>query len=439
MKKASEEEIRFRISQSSEIFIKKLSRNDCGWADGAEYGHQNGVYIPREIRESGFFPPLSNINKSKPHIFETSIDVFWPSIATISTSNLKHYSNKGTEMHFTCVPKECFSDLTPASLFIGGRFGKEPVNGSMYWFMVVDSASEEAELVETIFDLEVDFHFGLFDPKNIIKISKDETEQLIEEINSHLKAGTLEKFIRSIAKPPAPEVFAERAQLEYLKQNNLSDLNPYKIQNPGDAIMKISRDIEYTLYKKIELRHRTADVIRILSEKGSDLVSAIVRGFPELDATFLSASQRRKNRSGKSFEKHIERFLLDGHVIFEEQAVTGGTRPDFVLPNVVSLNNINRGFDEALILSLKTTLRERWKQLALEKNFNCCLFLATVDDRVTKSAIDSMENQGICLVVPESLKKSKETFYKEKSNVITFRSFFDEQLKIKRPFLLRQT
>ncbi|MHB1291863.1 MAG: type II restriction endonuclease [Sulfuricella sp.] len=100
--------------------------------------------------------------------------------------------------------------------------------------------------------------------------------------------------------------------------------------------------------------------------------------------------------------------------------------------SLVVLKAKKRKFDEAMILSLKTTLRERWKQGAMEK-FNCALFLATVDDRVSSAAIDDMNNQGIHLVVPESLKKSKETCYNGKINVITFREFFDEEISSKRP------
>ena len=85
-----------------------------------------------------------------------------------------------------------------------------------------------------------------------------------------------------------------------------------------------------------------------------------------------------------------------------------------------------------MVLSAKTTLRERWKQVAMEK-FNCALFLATVDDRVSSTAIDDMNTQGIHLVVSESLKKSTETCYKGKINVITFREFFDEEISAKRP------
>jgi len=103
-----------------------------------------------------------------------------------------------------------------------------------------------------------------------------------------------------------------------------------------------------------------------------------------------------------------------------------------VLPSLVVLKSKKRTFDEAMVLSAKNTLRERWKQVAMER-FNCALFLATVDDRVSSAAIDYMSNQGVHLVVPEPLKKSEETCYNGKTNVITFREFFDEEISAKRP------
>ncbi|OGS98077.1 MAG: EcoRII [Gallionellales bacterium RIFCSPLOWO2_02_FULL_59_110] len=419
------------VGKSRQLLIKKLSRNDCGWADGSENGHQNGVYIPHAIRESSFFPQLKNINPNKPHIFESQLKNIWPATGEIKTSNLKHYSNKGPEMHFTGVPKGEFAGLTPASLMIGGIL-REPVDDIQHWFMIVDSASEEVELLEAMFDLTADFHYGLFDPAEALQIQKDETEQLVDELSVALKKGSLAAFIATVSKMPAPEILAAEAQRVFLQQQQLGDLSPYEMPNPGDAIMKISRDIEYSLYKRAERRYRAAEVIRIITSGGTDIVSSVVRGFPDLDATFLSASQHRKSRAGRSFEQHIARLLRDGRIAFEEQAVTGGRRPDFVLPSLVVLKAKKRTFEDAMVLSAKTTLRERWKQVAMEK-FNCALFLATVDDRVSATAIDDMSDQGIHLVVPESLKKSKETCYSGKTNVITFREFFDEEISAKRP------
>lgn len=418
------------MARSSSVLIKKLARNDCAWADGAENGHQNGVYIPREIREAGFFPPLRNTNPDKSHILDARFETVWPSTGETKLSALKHYTNKGTEMHFTRVPRDEFSNLTPASWLLGGTI-EVPIGHASHWFMVIDSAAEEAELLESMFVLDSDFHFGLFDPDDLPNARPDETEQLIEELASALRNGTLDQFIKQASRMPASEDFALQAQNSWLAENTKEKIDPWSTLNPGDTIMRISRDIEYSLYKRAEVRFRAAQVLRTISA-GADLVNAIVRGFPDLDATFLSAAQTRKSRAGRSFEHHVGRVFKDGNIRYEEQVILGNRRPDFVLPDVVTLKSKTRPFEGAMIVSLKTTLRERWKQLSMER-INGDVFLATVDDRVTADAIADMADNGIHLLVPESLKKSKETCYADKSNVITFRDFFDEEIARKRP------
>lgn len=128
--------------------------------------------------------------------------------------------------------------------------------------------------------------------------------------------------------------------------------------------------------------------------------------------------------------------LRDGRVRHQAQAVLGRRRPDFVLPDVATLNRAQDR--DTLILSLKTTLRERWKQLGLERP-HAPVFLATVDDRVSTEAIADMARNGIVLVVPESLKTSKEAVYEKQDQVITFRDFLHDQIRARRPALLLAT
>jgi hypothetical protein len=424
------------LKKSKHILIKKLSRNDCGWADGQEYGHQNGVFIPAKISKSTFFPERININPLKTHIFEALIPTLWPQTGERKTSRLCHYSNKGGEVHFTRVPKEHFSNLTPASLLIGGPF--DDGAGIAYWFMVIDSLSAEAAFIESAFALDSDFTDGLFLPGQFPYAPKNQLDILIEELTHYLNNGQLSQFITTVSAMPSADALAYEAQLEYMRQHRIKNLNPFELEKPGDAIMKISRDIEYALFKQAELRFRAAEAVRILTTRNIGLVDSIVHGYSELDAMFLSASQSRKSRAGLSFEKHLAKILRDGGVRFEEQVITGNRRPDFVMPDVRTLQNPKRSFDSALLFSSKTTLRERWKQVTLEK-FNCPLFLATVDDRISAPAIADMANEEICLVVPESLKNAKESCYANKANVITFRTFFDEQIKHNRPYLLWPT
>lgn len=423
------------IAQSSQFFVKKLSRNDTSWADDSRK-HQAGFYIPRPIRDSGFFPPLQPDNPDKPHIFHAACRVLWPQTGETTVSHMRHFSNKGTETHFTGLVKPLFRSLAPASLLLIGKF-KEPVSDCRYWIVVLDSITEEAELLETVLDVEADFHFGLFHPSAFEKaaqLDRDETTELIERLQAALRGGTLPQLLTDFAKIPDPAAIAMSARQEWLEKHHIAEINPWEVEAPGDAIMEISRDIEYRIFRRFELRRRAAEVVGILAGE-TDLVTRVVRGFAELDAVFLSASQQRKTRAGRSFEQHIAATLTAGRIRFIEQAVTGGRRPDFVLPDVKELKSKRRSRAGALVLAAKTTLRERWKQVSSER-LNCDVFLATVDDRVPATSIKEMTDAGIRLVVPESLKASDEACYAESESVLSFRVFFDHEIRSTRPFLL---
>lgn len=415
---------------STRLFVKKLSRNDTSWADDSGK-HQAGFYIPREVRESGFFPALIADNPDKPHIFRAPCPSFWPQTGEIKPSNMRHYSNKGPETHFTTIPHEIFRGLHPGSLLVCGRLREPIAETAHYWFLVLDSESEESELFETALELPSDFRFGLFEPDAINDASRfeaDQLEELIGKIDHALRTGTLDQFIKDVSALPSPNDLAAQAKAEYLRSTGEPDLDPFRLDAPGDAIMRISRDVEYAIFRRYELRRRAAEVVRILAEQKRGVADAVVRGFPALDAIFLSASQQRKTRAGRSFEFHIASVLTDGRIQFAEQAVTGGRRPDFVLPDRRTLQSIARTNSEAAVIAAKTTLRDRWKGLSSEA-LRCSVYLATVDDRVMSPVINELAQEGITLVVPESLKSSKDCFYAGSSNAITFRELFTDRLR----------
>src|SRR3546814_9536857 len=64
---------------------------------------------------------------------------------------------------------------------------------------------------------------------------------------------------------PTSDDFALQAQEAWLVENHQERIDPWVIPNPGDAIMRISRDIEYAIYKRAEVRFRAAQVLRTVS------------------------------------------------------------------------------------------------------------------------------------------------------------------------------
>ena len=419
------EEAESLISGSSCFLLKKLARNDCSWADDPGK-HQGGPYLPQTVFEGDFFPQLVNTNTEKPHIFETLMEIDWAD-AGISKSRLVHYSNKGAERHLTRVPKDEFSNLPPASYLLIAKKN----NGPSYSALTIDSFSETAEWLENKLELRSDFSCSMFIAADITKRELSQQELLVDEITEAIGKGRLGALV-SKYELPSPKDIALEAQRAFLNQNGLDSLSPFQMDNPGDALMTISRDIEFDLFMEAEAKFIAAQISQsLLTAKGidnqKDAINSLVQlcANNELYRIFLSASQSRKSRAGRSFEIHLATVLEAGSIPFDEQAIIKGRRPDFVLPGLVALKGNKEDVGRALILSAKTTTRERWKQVNLE-DYNCPLFLATLDERISVSVLDQMSEMGIVVVIPESLKTSNITDYKKHDATISFRSFFDD-------------
>lgn len=421
------------------IFLKKLSLNDWQWTEDPSK-HQNGPYIFKDERDSGFFPPLipAPVKPGAAPIFHVFFHISWPALTfpVVKKARLVNWRSKKEETHLTGVAHEAFTGLNPAPLLLIAKSGSGA--DAQYSAMTVDSSTSGYRYLEDLFDLEPTFESGIFEPASVIRTHQEKLFDFIGEALAAFQSGQIDAFALSHLTIPKPRELARLAQLEYQSIHGNADFNPFRMAAPGDAVRDISRGLEYELFKTYEIRRRSMELVQLIlgSDPGavsiSQVLMNIVTEFPRIDGILLSAAQTRKSRAGASFELHIERLLTDGGIPHEVQAVIDAKkRPDFVLPSFAAYMDPLRGREGALVLSAKTTLRERWKQVHGEMQ-NCDLFLATVDESIAENAIQDMARQRIVLVVPESLKKSDTTVYKSQLNVISFKTFFESELREKR-------
>lgn len=418
------------LDRSESILVKKLSNNDRDWAR-FKNKHQAGVYIPHEQRDGGFFPALEAKARENPdgdEIRERFFMTIWPQSGFEERqSRLVHYTSKGQETHLTRLPKAQFGDLLPASFFVLGRmqYKGEPV----YHCLTIDSGSDEAALLADLLDLGPDFLVGVFDPVRKKQQERDRVLAFAEQVIAAWLAGTIDVFAREFAAMPPTIALARMAQEAFLKKYGLATINPFAIEHPGDALREISRSIEWDLFRDYQRRERSVELVRIVlgdqpgAFTASDVIRFLIDRLPAIDALMLSASQQRKSRAGYSYEHHIETMLAGGSIPFEKQVIIEAKkRPDFILPSLAFIDSGKPDADKGLILSAKTTLRERWKQVEREKGGRT-LYLTTVDENIAGNAIEDMAAMGIFLVIPESLMKSKEAEYAGHENVLSFRNF----------------
>ena len=429
---------------SDKIAIKKLSKNDRGWAWTPKEGKQDGVYITRELR-SEFFPRDEEVpaREDKPHIREIPVSIYWPQ-SPIHARDARYvrYTNKGSETHLTRLPSELFSSTGPASYLVMGRVGKVPTLALQC--IVVDSGSVVHAILEAKFDLRPDFQAALFAPPKgpaSVDFEGDELQAFIDEAIEAVSTGTLDLFLLKYAKMPAPEVLSMQAQQNWLEINPGKTLNPLQLKRPGDAVRELVSHIEFDYYRKHEVRTRGAKLIDFLLGDGKaptvqSLVTNLVRNFGGFYSEMLNAAQQRKARVGTGFETHIRALLQGGGIPFAEQKVVSSLRPDFVLPNVALYQASS---PSALVLSAKTTLRERWKQVTMEKR-GCPVFLATMDEKVSVSSVRQMKDHDVFLIVPESFKSSGTVVdFSKEPNVLSFSEFFLEEIGERRAPVWRKS
>lgn len=422
------------LTRADRVLVKKLSNNDRDWAQKANK-HQAGVYMPPAQRDGGFFPPLAGIERGQADadpIRETWFETIWPQVGEVKRSRLVHYTSKGAETHMTRLPKAAFAALSPASWLVmapapDGR-------GPAYVCLTIDSQSEDASLLRDLLGLAADFSVGVLEPQSLIAEERSRVLDFAEEVAAAWLAGDIAAFAAGRARMPATAELAALARADYLRRHGLKTLSPFALSSPGDAVREISREIEWGLFRDFQRRERAVDMVRALfGDQPSaltmgEVIRRLVDGAGEVDRIMLSASQQRKSRAGYSFEHHIEAMLTDGGVPFGKQVVIEARkRPDFVLPSLKHLRRDLNGADRGLILSAKTTLRERWKQVEREMH-GSDLYLATVDETIAANAIEEMASMNIQLVVPESLRRSRDTEYVRHANVIDFATFFSTEL-----------
>lgn len=422
---------------ADKVAIKKLSKNDRAWAWRNPENKQGGFYVPIEFRGE-FFPSDQElqIRTDIPHILQKIIRARWPGFrADAEEMTYRRFTNKASEAHFTVPPKAAFANIGPASFVVLGR--KRDDDGVFFECLTIDSGSLVYAIVEQRFEMLPSFLAGVFDPPTIDAVPESiasEIDVLIGEFIAAAHNGTLSQLIMQYRQIPDGAAITALAQSTWLAADARRSFDPFLLDQPGNELRQLTTEIEFTIYRSHELRFRAAQALEIIFRDGiapttEQIVQRVVRNFIPLYQVMLNASQQRKTRVGTGFEAHIRTMLEAGHIPHAEQAVVSTRRPDFVLPNKPLY--VSKSAD-ALVLAAKTTLRERWKQVPMEQR-NCTVFLATMDEKVTRSAVRDMANLQITLVVPEAFKAHGTVIeYAKEPNVLTFKQFFREEIANRR-------
>lgn len=147
----------------------------------------------------------------------------------------------------------------------------------------------------------------------------------------------------------------------------------------------------------------------------------------------LSTTNSRRSRAGTTFELIIEKLMILNNINFTSQSQLGkdffekngiGKMVDMIVPGESAYSDKR---DKCAILTMKTSLRERWQEVVEEMQRTNIphIFLLTLDSKISENMLKSMKQYNITVVTYESIERK----YSEHSNIISFERFTDVELK----------
>lgn len=121
----------------------------------------------------------------------------------------------------------------------------------------------------------------------------------------------------------------------------------------------------------------------------------------------LQVQNRRKSRAGYALGHHVEA-LLEVHGIRHKREATTEKRngPDFLFPGEPEYHDLAWPAEQLLMLGVKTSCKDRWRQVLAEADRIRCKHLLTLEPGISAAQTDEMKKENLQLVIPRPLHDS---------------------------------
>ena len=351
--------------------IKRLSANDTL----ATSAHQAGPYMPRDFMFE-VFPGIDRPSDRNP---DAEFDLYVDSHADHRKVRAIWYNQKSrNEVRITRFGGSSSALLDPDSTGALAIFSFRPARGRSgqechVW--VCDSASEEDLVLDTV---------GWVEPGTFRFAGRQGFANLADRNRDcHL------------ARHEIPPDWLDRFPNAEALLNKAIELRPLDGLDPDERLIR-RRDCEYEMFQSVE---------------EAFALPAVQQGFATMEDFIAFAQttlQRRRVRSGRSFELHTRHIFVEEGLLERQDFTHGaesesGKRPDFLFPSKACYDDPNYPTDRLRMLAVKTTCRDRWRQVTAEADRIQTKHLLTLQEGVSEGQFAQMKGAGIHLVVPAAL------------------------------------
>lgn len=378
--------------------LKRLSANDTQQTGG----HQAGFYIPRRdlFRE---FPTLDRPKQENPKVtFDLYLDSHDEKVSPVVTwYNNKFRDGTRNETRVTRLggsASPLLDERNTGSLILMAFLSEDGPACKIHLWICRDQEEEQC----------VEDRWGPVEPGQIVRFGPGQLFSSASDLRGgRLLNGKIPLEWRK-GFPSTGDIF-DRA-LELASRRRTEDVDSRLIERRKlelKLFSEVEEAVELPLF--MDLANNNAPMEKFL-EKAKSIVN------------------RRKSRSGLSLERHVKQILgeeglAESRDYDYQPTVDSKARPDFIFPSTVAY--MDNGFPACNLrmLAVKTTCKDRWRQVLKEADRVPTKHLLTLQQGVSTDQFREMEEASVRLVVPEPLHKHYKNISDE---VLTLEDFIED-------------
>lgn len=223
---------------------------------------------------------------------------------------------------------------------------------------------------------------------------------ILEEIGIEVKPNFGKNYLSAIESHFSGQLaFPSTKEFSHLARELTGQLNDFC---DADAAIIAWWETEEAMFRQLE---------------GAIIEEKLTEGFPDVE-DFLKFSQsirqRRSSRAGHSLENHLEKIFFEREIQHSRGKKTERNKtPDFLFPSVDAYRNTQYPCHKLMMLGVKTTCKDRWRQVLAEADRIKKKHLFTLQPRISQNQTNEMLSSQLQLVVPRSIRNTYNNEQKE--------------------------
>jgi len=349
--------------------LKYISRNDVGLTGS----HQGGFYLPKAAWHLYTTHPPAKGSNAK-----TDVEVIWQDDRTTQSCVTWYGAKTRSEYRLTRFGKD-FAWLTVDN--VGSLLVLIPATTTMFFAYVLD-LEDDIEEIQAALGVEV---IGTWAVHEAGAAAQPENEN--QCVNRHFR-----KFTEDTKEFPSTGTFADEVR------RVVSECVPNFSKSAADDRLLRWLAEEYDLFRMVERNLCQSEMLRLFKDVDDFLKTA------------SSIMNRRKARAGRSLERHFEYLLQELRIPYSAQPrIDGNVQPDILIPGKQAYEDPNYPVAKLMIIGVKTTCKDRWRQVLSEAKRIPAKHILTIQPGISVSQLREMHECKVRLIVPRRLHKEYPT------------------------------